>query len=103
MIIEVELDPQDTSIDEATVSTLYVEEGEEVEEGDVLIEMVANDDTFNVTASVSGSVLEVHVEEEDVVKVGDVLCLIDTSEPDVIDEDEDEDDEDEDENEDEDE
>ncbi len=99
MIIEVELDPQDTSIDEATVSNWYVEEGEAVEQGDTLVEMIAGDVTFDVKAPAAGTVVDLWVNEEEVVKVGDTLLEIEVEEEMALGDDEEDDDEDEDEEE----
>lgn len=98
MIVEVELELEDTSIDEAIVSEVFVEEGEDVEEGDALVEVIADDNTFEVKSPGRGSVVEVHVEEEEVVKVGDELVVIETEEElDLGEEDDEDEDEDEDE------
>ena len=97
MIVEVELDLEDTSIDEATVSEVFVEEGEDVEEGDALVEVIADDNTFEVKSPGRGTVVEIHVEEEEVVKVGDELVVIETEEELDLGEDDEDEDEDEDE------
>ncbi|UJS20059.1 MAG: biotin/lipoyl-binding protein [Candidatus Brocadia sp.] len=100
MRVEVELpEVGGNNGDEATVSFWYVEEDEEVEEGEDLVEMITEKTTFNVPAPVSGRLLEILAQEGDVVKVGDIMAILETEE----DEDEDEEEEDEDEDEDEDE
>ncbi len=93
MVIDVEFDPRDTAIEEATVSSWFVDEGEAVEEGDLLVEMVTDDDSIEVRAPAEGTILELRVEEDEIVKVGDLLCLIDTADimDYVADEDEEED------------
>lgn len=98
MVLDVEFEPEDTAIEEATVSSWFVDEGEAVEAGDVLVEMVTADDTIEVRAPDAGTILELRVEEDESVKVGDVLCLIDTANvmDYVTDEDEEEDYDDED-------
>ena len=102
MRVEVELpEVGGNNGDEATVSFWYVEEDEEVEEGEDLVEMITEKTTFNVTAPVSGRLLEILAQEGDVVKIGDIMAILETEdEEDDEDEDEDEDekgDEDEDE------
>ncbi|KKO19828.1 MAG: hypothetical protein BROFUL_01471 [Candidatus Brocadia fulgida] len=98
MRVEVELpEVGGNNGDEATVSFWYVEEDEEVEEGEDLVEMITEKTTFNVPAPVSGRLLEILAQEGDVVKVGDIMAILETEE----DEDEEEEDEDEDEDEDE--
>ena len=95
MIIEVELNPEDTSIDEAMVSSWYVEEGEEFEKGDALLEMIAGDVTFDVVAPAAGAVVDLWVKEEEVVKVGDTLLEIEVEEAMPLGEEDEEDEEDE--------
>ena len=90
MIVEVELTHENVDIDEATVSSWYVEEGEEVDQGDTLVEMIAGDEMFTINAPESGTVVELRADEEDVVKIGDVLLLLDVPEGIETDEDEDE-------------
>lgn len=62
--------------DEAKVAFIYVDEGDEVEEGDDLIEMVTDKATFNVPSPKSGTVERVHVEEDDTLAVGDLICIL---------------------------
>lgn len=90
MRVEVELPETDENNgDEATVSFWYVEEDEEVEEGEDIVEMITEKTTFNVTAPVSGRLVEILAQEGDVVKVGDIMAILETE---VNDEDEHEDD-----------
>lgn len=65
--------------DEATVSFWIVSEGDEVAEGDDLVEMLTDKANFNVPAPVSGKVVKVTAQENDVVKVGDVICEIESA------------------------
>lgn len=65
--------------DEATVSFWIVQEGDEVKEGDDLVEMLTDKANFNVPSPVGGKVAKISVQENDVVKVGDLLCEIETS------------------------
>jgi pyruvate dehydrogenase E2 component (dihydrolipoamide acetyltransferase) len=62
--------------DEATVSFWIVQEGDEVEEGDDLVEMLTDKANFNVPAPCAGKVTKLAAEENDVIKVGDLLCEI---------------------------
>lgn len=64
--------------DEATVSFFFVEEGDTVKEGEDLVEMVTDKATFEVPAPASGKVVEVKAEEEQIIKVGGVLAVIET-------------------------
>jgi len=61
---------------EATVSYFYFDVGEEVKEGDDLVEMVTDKATFNVPSPVSGKLAEIRASEEQVVKIGEVLAVI---------------------------
>ena len=62
--------------DKAKVSFFYVEEGEKIEEGEDLVEMVTDKATFDVPATVSGTVKKILAEENQEVKVGEVLAII---------------------------
>ena len=76
---EVKLPPLgDGAPDEATVSFFFVEEGKEVKEGDDFCEMVTDKATFNVPSPVSGRVKKIAAKEEDVVKVGGLLAIVET-------------------------
>ena len=101
MILEIEFDCKDTAIEEAVVSTWFVEEGEIVDQGDALLELVADDESIEIRAPSSGTIVELRVDEDETIKVGDVVCLLDTADvwdyAQDEDEDEDEDDEEEDE------
>jgi pyruvate dehydrogenase E2 component (dihydrolipoamide acetyltransferase) len=63
---------------EMFVSFWFAEEGEEVLEGDRLVEILAGSVTFDVPAPLSGRLVEVRVAEEDAVHNGDVLALVET-------------------------
>lgn len=92
MRVEVELpEVEGNNGDEATVSFWYVDEDEEVEEGEDIVEMITEKTTFNVTAPVSGRLVEIFAQEGDVVKIGDIMAILETEDEDS-DEDEDEDD-----------
>lgn len=81
MRVEVEFpDVEGNNGDEATVSFWYVEEDEEVEEGEDLVEMITEKTTFNVPAPVSGRLVEILAQEGDVIKVGDIMAYVETEE-----------------------
>lgn len=95
MRVEVELpEVEGNNGDEATVSFWYVEEDEEVEEGEDLVEMITEKTTFNVTAPVSGRLLEILAQEGDVVKIGDIMAILETEEEEEEEEEEENDDDD---------
>ena len=63
-------------VNEATVSYWHFEEGDDVEEGKDLVELITDKATFNVPAPVSGVLSEVFFEEGETVQVGEVLAAI---------------------------
>ena len=90
MRVEVELsEAKGNSGDEATVSFWYGEEDEEVEEGEDIVEMITEKTTFNITAPVSGRLVEILAQEGDVVKVGDIMAILETEDEENEDEEED--------------
>ena len=64
---------------EMIVSFWFAEEGDEVLEGDRLVEILAGSVTFDVPAPLGGRLLEVRALEEAVVRTGDVLALLETT------------------------
>ena len=89
MRVEVELpEVGENNGDEATVSFWYVEEDEEVEEGEDIVEMITEKTTFNITAPVSGRLVEILAQEGDVVKVGDIMAILETEDEENEDEEE---------------
>jgi pyruvate dehydrogenase E2 component (dihydrolipoamide acetyltransferase) len=79
--VEVKLPPLgDDAGDEARVSFWYVEVGEDVEEGDDLVQMLTDKATFDVPSPVGGKITALLVDEDQQVKVGDVLCRLQAKE-----------------------
>ena len=70
----------DDAGDTAEISFWYVEVGEEIAAGDNLVQMLTDKATFDVPCPTSGRLKELKADEGDTVKVGDVLCTIETSE-----------------------
>lgn len=58
------------------VSYWFAEEGDEVIEGDRLVELVVGSATFDVPAPASGMLAETVVEIDDPVQEGDVLGIV---------------------------
>ncbi len=80
MDYEVELpDLGPTGGDHATVSEWNCEEGEHVEEGDVLLEVTCDSGTLDIVAPRSGVLIERIVDEDDIVRVGEPVALLDIS------------------------
>ncbi len=65
--------------DEATVSFWYAEVGEPVKEKDGVVEMRTDKATFDVPCPVTGKLVEVRARDDDKVKVGGVLGIIETA------------------------
>ena len=62
--------------DEAEVSFWYVVEGENVEEGQDLVEMITDKAAFTLPSPTAGTVKQVLVQEGDTVKVGQVIAIV---------------------------
>lgn len=65
---------------EATVSCWSVEIGTLLKEGDDLLEIVTDKASFVVPSPVQGVLLKKCVEEDDPVRVGDVIAVVTTEE-----------------------
>jgi len=63
---------------EATVSFWYFEEGAAIKKDEDLVEMVTDKATFNVPSPASGKLIEVRAKQEDTVKVGQVMAVLET-------------------------
>lgn len=66
----------DDGKESATVSLWQVEEGQTVVVDDELVELSTETETFNIPSPVTGTVRQILVEEDEVVTVGDTLCII---------------------------
>jgi pyruvate/2-oxoglutarate dehydrogenase complex dihydrolipoamide acyltransferase (E2) component len=64
--------------DEAEVSFWYVEEGDAVEEGQDMVEMVTDKAAFNVPSPVTGTLVQIVAKDNAVVNVGQTLAVIET-------------------------
>lgn len=100
---EVVLEGLSKNVEEATIQTWFVEEGDPVNEGDNLVELSTEEGTVTITAPVSGILAEVYYDEGESVSKGETLCSVDDEESEDEDRDDDDEDEDEDDDEDEDE
>ena len=63
-------------VDKAVVTYWHFNTGDDINEGDDLVEMATDKASFNVPSPVSGVVKEVFFEEGDEVKVGQALAAI---------------------------
>jgi len=66
----------DDAGDSAKVTFWYFKTGDEVKEGEDLVEMMTDKATFNVPSPASGKLKELRVAEGDEVNVGDVLGVL---------------------------
>ena len=63
-------------MEETTINRWYHEEGDEIVEGDELVEIISEMGVLTINAPCSGILGEVYFSEGDSVSVGDVLCEI---------------------------
>ena len=85
MNLEIELPDMGELVgDTAIVSEWYFEEGDFVEEGEALLEVVAGDETLDIPAPASGVLRDCHVVEDDLVRIGDVLAILDCQDDDPL-------------------
>ena len=81
MNVEVELpDLGSGGGDQATVIKWHFEEGDFVEEGEALPEVLCETGTVEVPCSRSGVLVERLVEQEDIVRVGEPVALLEVRE-----------------------
>ncbi len=65
--------------EEATVSFFAVEEGAAVKKDDKLAEVLTDKATFEVVIPADGTVKEIRVQEDETVRVGQVLVIIEVA------------------------
>ncbi|MFH1189417.1 MAG: lipoyl domain-containing protein [Candidatus Omnitrophota bacterium] len=75
-MIDVKMPSLAEGVDKATVTYLHKSVGDNVKEGEDLIELVTDKATFNMPSPASGVLKEVLVGEGDEVKVGQVVARI---------------------------
>ena len=61
---------------EAVVSLWHFEEGDDIHEGDDLVEMTTDKATFNVPTPISGILSEIVSDEGETVEVGEILAVL---------------------------
>ncbi len=77
MRIEVELpDLGQEAEEKATVAFWLIEEGDEVEEGEDVVELTTDKAAFTMPSPRKGVLAERLVEEGDEVAVGDLICIL---------------------------
>lgn len=73
---EIKLPKIDENIDQSMVIFWHKQEGDSVEEGDVLVEVQTEKVVTEIEAEQSGILKEIVIKRGDVASVGDVLCII---------------------------
>ncbi len=63
-------------VGEATVSYWHFEEGDKIDQGQDLVELVTDKATFNLPSPRSGTLTKVTSGEGETVKVGEILAII---------------------------
>lgn len=65
--------------DSAEVSFWYVDPGDEVGEGESLLQMLTDKATFDVPCPAAGTIKEHKFDEGERVNVGEVICVLETN------------------------
>ena len=73
---EVKLPPLAEGVDKASVSYWHHSVGDNVKEGEDLVELVTDKAAFNVPAEYSGKVKKINVKQGQEVSIGDVLVIV---------------------------
>ena len=76
--IRVPLFSEETDV--ANVGQWYLDEGDFVEEGEVIVDLKSSTEKFSVTAPCSGVLAEIYCERGEEVMIGDVLGVIEEDE-----------------------
>ncbi|GIN93434.1 dihydrolipoamide acetyltransferase component of pyruvate dehydrogenase complex [Siminovitchia terrae] len=77
-MFEVEMPRTSDEIEESLIVFWHVEEGDSVEEGDVLVEVQTEKAVFEIEAETEGTISEILVKRGESAKVGDVLAKVET-------------------------
>ncbi len=77
-MFEVEMPRTSDEIEESLIVFWHVEEGDSVEEGDVLVEVQTEKAVFEIEAETEGTINEILVKRGESAKVGDILATIET-------------------------
>ena len=72
------------SIEEATITKWFVKVGDKIDDDDVLLEIATDKVDSEIPSPVSGTIIKIHVEQDQTVPVGTIIAVIDTSEDDVV-------------------
>ncbi|GAI37557.1 unnamed protein product, partial [marine sediment metagenome] len=72
------------SIEEATITKWFVKVGDKIDDDDVLLEIATDKVDSEIPSPVSGTIIKIHVEQDQTVPVGTIIAVIDTSEGEVV-------------------
>jgi pyruvate/2-oxoglutarate dehydrogenase complex dihydrolipoamide acyltransferase (E2) component len=70
---KIQLPPLAEGVTKAAISYMYVKAGDQVKEGDSLVELVTDKATFNMPSPAAGKVAAILLKEGDEVNVGDTI------------------------------
>lgn len=76
--LRIKLPTVSEAIEEVTILEWHVELGGSIEEGDELVVVEAEKVDMAIPSPVAGTLVEILAKPDDVVSVGDVLCVIES-------------------------
>ena len=82
-MVEVVLEGMPPKIEEATIQRWFFEEGDSVNAGEDILELVTAGEAVVVQSPVTGVLCEVYFDEGEVAQKGEVLCQIDDEDGEV--------------------
>ncbi len=74
---EISLKSLGKTYEEATIQTWFIEEGDSVEAGDDLVELLTEDGVVTIPSPATGVLAEVYYDEGEIVSKDELLCVID--------------------------
>ena len=78
-LLEIQMPAMGESVTEGTILEWHVAEGEEVSEGDTIVEVSTDKIDAEVPAPASGVITKIMAQPDDTVSVGQVLAQLDTN------------------------
>jgi pyruvate dehydrogenase E2 component (dihydrolipoamide acetyltransferase) len=80
MMFEVKMPKIGLTMEEGMIVKWYVKEGGRIKKGEPFFEIMTEKISFVVEATISGLVVKTNFFEEDVVKVGEVIAIVEVEE-----------------------
>ena len=80
MTFELKMPKMGESITEGTIINWLINEGDSFDEGDIILEVATDKVDNEVPAPAAGTLLETKYQAKDVVKVGEVIAILEVSE-----------------------